>query len=113
MLRFSLKKNKPSELELKIAMPLGIVFWAMSLVCLGTGVGLYGNTIKRYGRNSAIVQSGGKTRVVSLVLSPNGVKGGLTWGSGFCGCECRYCGILVSLICFGGLEGIPLTSAPA
>ena len=37
-------KTKPNELELKIARPLGIVFWALSLCCLGAGVGNYIST---------------------------------------------------------------------
>lgn len=34
-------KTKPNELERKIARPLGIIFWALSLCCLGVGVGNY------------------------------------------------------------------------
>lgn len=34
-------KTRPNDLELKVAKPLGIVFWALSLCCLGAGVGNY------------------------------------------------------------------------
>lgn len=40
-------KLQPSELELRMARPLGIVFWVLSMCCLGLGVGNY---ISMFGR---------------------------------------------------------------
>jgi hypothetical protein len=40
VLSFHLKSH-PSTLELRMAKPLGIVFWVLSLCCLGVGVGNY------------------------------------------------------------------------
>ena len=37
-------KTEPSKLELRMAKPLGIVFWALSLCCLGLGVVNYIST---------------------------------------------------------------------
>lgn len=34
-------KSKPSHLELRMALPLGIVFWLLSLSCLVLGFGNY------------------------------------------------------------------------
>jgi hypothetical protein len=40
ILSFQLKEE-PSEAEKRMAMPLGIIFWALSLVCLGAGLANY------------------------------------------------------------------------
>lgn len=37
-------KEKPTSMEKKMSLPLGVVFWVLSLMCLGTGLGLYTNT---------------------------------------------------------------------
>ncbi|KAL2106316.1 hypothetical protein VUR80DRAFT_6889 [Thermomyces stellatus] len=57
-------KSQPSDLELRMAKPLGIVFWALSLCCLGLGVGNYITTVQKYSRRAAIVQTGLKTQLV-------------------------------------------------
>ena len=62
-------KNQPSEIEKKIALPLGLVFWGLSVACLVSGVGNYVGTVAKYGRREALVQSGWKTQVVSTLIS--------------------------------------------
>lgn len=34
-------KNQPSEAELAMATPLGVIFWALSVACLLVGLGNY------------------------------------------------------------------------
>lgn len=34
-------KNEPSEFELRMAQPLGIIFWILAVCCLFLGVGNY------------------------------------------------------------------------
>ncbi|KAL3419784.1 hypothetical protein PVAG01_08282 [Phlyctema vagabunda] len=57
-------KSKPSNFELRMAKPLGIVFWALSVACLALGVGNYVKTVNKYSRRAAIVQTGWKTQTV-------------------------------------------------
>jgi len=64
MLSFHVR-SQPSELELKMAKPLGIVFWILGVVCLAAGGGNYVKTIEKYGKRRAIVQTGWKTQIVS------------------------------------------------
>lgn len=59
-------KSTPTEFELKMARPLGIIFWVLSLACLALGFGNYMKTVNKYGRRVAIVQTGWKTQSVSL-----------------------------------------------
>lgn len=61
-------KNQPTELELRMALPLGLVFWTLALACLVLGFGNYIKTVGKYSRRAAIVQTGWKTQVVSFVL---------------------------------------------
>lgn len=83
ILNFQLRA-KPSPLERRMALPLGIVFWLLSLLSLGTGLFTYLKTcaprshsirvpadrsafsIQKYSRRAAIVQSGTKTQIVVL-----------------------------------------------
>lgn len=51
-----------------MALPFGIIFWLLSLACLISGLATYIQTVTRYSRRSALVQSGWKTQVVSDVL---------------------------------------------
>lgn len=67
-------KHAPSALELRIALPLGILFWILSLTLLGAGVSNYVVTVTRYGQRRALVQTGWKTQVVL------GVVGGVIVG---------------------------------
>jgi hypothetical protein len=63
-------KNQPTELELHMALPLGIVFWALGAACLAVGFGNYIKTVTKYSRRIALVQTGWKTQVVSLIPFP-------------------------------------------
>lgn len=58
-------KSEPTPLELRMARPLGITFWFLSLCCLGLGFGNYVKTVEKYSRRMAIVQTGWKTQSVS------------------------------------------------
>ncbi|KAF2833213.1 hypothetical protein CC86DRAFT_6552 [Ophiobolus disseminans] len=62
-------KSKPSSLEKRIALPLGIIFWILSLLCLLSGLANYIETVTRYSKRQALVQSGWKTQVVFTVVS--------------------------------------------
>ncbi|OAK99010.1 hypothetical protein IQ06DRAFT_295318 [Phaeosphaeriaceae sp. SRC1lsM3a] len=62
-------KSKPSKLEKRVALPLGIVFWILSLLCLASGLANYITTVTRYSRREAMVQSGWKTQFVFTVVS--------------------------------------------
>ncbi|KAJ4367374.1 hypothetical protein N0V83_006956 [Neocucurbitaria cava] len=62
-------KSKPSALEKRFAVPLGIIFWILSLACLLSGLSNYINTVTRYSQRQALVQSGWKTQVVFTVVS--------------------------------------------
>ena len=68
-------KHQPTPLELRISLPVGIVFWVLSLASLASGLANYIRTITRYSRRQALVQSGWKTQIVSgstvcLISSP-------------------------------------------
>lgn len=58
-------KSQPTRLELRMAQPLGIIFWILSLCCLALGFGNYIKTVTKYSRRLAIVQTGWKTQSVS------------------------------------------------
>ncbi|KAL6708505.1 hypothetical protein ACN47E_002768 [Coniothyrium glycines] len=62
-------KSKPSALEKRVALPLGVIFWLLSLACLVSGLSNYIQTISRYCQRAALVQSGWKTQVVFTVVS--------------------------------------------
>ncbi|PHH56290.1 hypothetical protein CFIMG_000362RAa [Ceratocystis fimbriata CBS 114723] len=57
-------KTEPSELELKIATPLGGVFWVLSLAVLLVGLANYIETLNKYGKKTALVQTGWRTQLV-------------------------------------------------
>jgi uncharacterized membrane protein YidH (DUF202 family) len=57
-------KSSPSELESRIALPLGLVFWFLGMATLALGYGNYVKTVKGYARRAALVQTGWKTQVV-------------------------------------------------
>lgn len=59
-------KNEPSALELRMSLPLGIVFWCIGLICLASGFGNYIKTVTKYSRRFALVQTGWRTQLVSL-----------------------------------------------
>lgn len=61
-------KSQPSPLELRMAQPLGIIFWLLSLACLILGFGNYIKTLDKYSKKVAIVQTGWRTQsIMSLV----------------------------------------------
>jgi hypothetical protein len=60
-------KSEPTNLELRMAKPLGIIFWFLSLCCLALGFGNYVKTVEKYSRRMAIVQTGWKTQSVSFL----------------------------------------------
>jgi hypothetical protein len=59
-------KSEPTNLELRMARPLGIIFWLLSLSCLALGFGNYIQTVQKYSKRVAIVQTGWKTQSVSV-----------------------------------------------
>jgi Domain of unknown function (DUF202) len=59
-------KSKPTPLELRMALPLGVIFWILSIVCLALGLGNYIKTVTKYSRRMALVQTGWKTQVVCI-----------------------------------------------
>ncbi|KAF8856831.1 hypothetical protein BDZ45DRAFT_745010 [Acephala macrosclerotiorum] len=62
-------KATPTPLELRMAQPLGIIFWFLSLCCLALGFGNYLKTVKKYSRRVAIVQTGWKTQTVFTIVA--------------------------------------------
>ncbi|RDA96252.1 hypothetical protein CP533_1764 [Ophiocordyceps camponoti-saundersi (nom. inval.)] len=61
--------QEPSQLERRIAKPLGIAFWLLSLVTLFMGLGNYIMTVNKYGQKAAIVQTGWRTQLVLALLA--------------------------------------------
>ncbi|KAK0735689.1 hypothetical protein B0T21DRAFT_402377 [Apiosordaria backusii] len=68
VLSFHLRKTA-TETELKMAYPLGAVFWALSVSCLGVGLANYIKTVNKYSRRAAIVQSGWKTQTIMACVA--------------------------------------------
>ncbi len=71
-------KDEPSDFELRMALPLGIVFWCLGLLCLVLGFGNYVKTMTLYSKRVALVQSGWKTQTVSQ--HPGGYRVGADGG---------------------------------
>jgi len=61
-------KHEPTPIELRLALPFGLIFWLLSLACLASGLANYITTVSRYSKRAALVQSGWKTQVVSFIL---------------------------------------------
>ncbi|KAF9885877.1 hypothetical protein FE257_012257 [Aspergillus nanangensis] len=61
-------QSKPTGLERRMALPLGIIFWILSLACLVNGFANYIRTVKKYSRKVALVQSGWKTQMTFTVV---------------------------------------------
>ena len=57
-------KHQPTAIELKVAAPLGLIFWILALACLGSGLHNYVKTVNHYSTRQAIVQSGLGTQLV-------------------------------------------------
>jgi hypothetical protein len=62
-------KHRPSALEKKVSMPLGIIFWFLALASLVSGFANYVRTVAKYARRDALVQSGIKTQVIFGIVS--------------------------------------------
>ncbi len=58
-------KHQPSEIERRVALPFGLVFWFLALACLISGFSNYIKTVNKYSRRQALVQTGTGTQVVS------------------------------------------------
>ncbi|KAL6862674.1 hypothetical protein ACO1O0_002911 [Amphichorda felina] len=56
-------KHRPTDFELRMARPLGGIFWALSVMMLLLGLGNYIRTVNQYSRKVAIVQTGLKTQL--------------------------------------------------
>ncbi|KAI1201329.1 hypothetical protein F5X97DRAFT_290204 [Nemania serpens] len=59
----------PSALERRVAKPLGLIFWLLSVACLLAGLGNYVTTVDKYGRRVAIVQSGWRTQIIMSIIA--------------------------------------------
>ncbi|KAF2422375.1 hypothetical protein EJ08DRAFT_701669 [Tothia fuscella] len=68
MISFHLKQ-RPSTIERRLALPLGIMFWFLALATLISGVANYCKTVTRYSRRAALVQSGWKTEMVFTIVA--------------------------------------------
>ncbi|KAL2267670.1 hypothetical protein VTJ83DRAFT_4947 [Remersonia thermophila] len=68
VLSFHLRKTA-SDIELRMAIPLGAIFWVLSVSCLGVGIANYTKTVNKFSRRAAIVQSGWKTQVVMAAIA--------------------------------------------
>ncbi|KAI6777958.1 uncharacterized protein J7T54_002951 [Emericellopsis cladophorae] len=62
-------KHQPGEFERRMAKPLGVVFWCLSVMMLLIGLGNYIRTVDQYSRRMAIVQTGLKTQLSLGVLA--------------------------------------------
>jgi hypothetical protein len=70
MVSFHLKRQ-PTAIELKVAAPLGLIFWLLSLACLISGLHNYVKTVNHYSTRQAIVQSGLGTQLVCSPTAPS------------------------------------------
>ncbi|KAJ6148594.1 hypothetical protein N7497_010576 [Penicillium chrysogenum] len=61
-------RDQPTSLERRMSLPLGIIFWLLSLTSLANGFANYSRTVKKYARKAALVQSGWKTQVIFTVV---------------------------------------------
>ncbi|KAF6229267.1 hypothetical protein HO133_007383 [Letharia lupina] len=62
-------KSQPTSIEKRIALPVGLIFWFLSVACLASGFANYVKTVTKYSRRQALVQSGWKTQVVFTIVS--------------------------------------------
>ena len=62
-------KSQPTDLERRLAFPLGLVFWILALMCLASGFANYVRTVEKYARKAALVQSGLKTQILFTVVA--------------------------------------------
>ncbi|KAI1174624.1 hypothetical protein F4777DRAFT_377262 [Nemania sp. FL0916] len=59
----------PSALERRVALPLGLIFWFLSVACLVVGLGNYIKTVNKYSCKVAIVQSGWRTQFIMCFIA--------------------------------------------
>ncbi|KAM0797140.1 hypothetical protein BDR22DRAFT_492994 [Usnea florida] len=62
-------KSQPTSIEKRIALPVGLIFWLLSIACLASGLANYVSTVTKYSRRQALVQSGWKTQVVFTIVA--------------------------------------------
>ncbi|GAW10717.1 hypothetical protein ANO14919_000520 [Xylariales sp. No.14919] len=62
-------RSAPTALERRIAKPLGLIFWLLSVACLAVGLGNYIKTVNKYSRKVAIVQSGWRTQSIMSFIA--------------------------------------------
>ncbi|KAI0537659.1 hypothetical protein GGR58DRAFT_332381 [Xylaria digitata] len=62
-------RSAPTALEQRIAKPLGLIFWILSVACLAVGLGNYIKTVNKYSRKVAIVQSGWRTQSIMSFIA--------------------------------------------
>ncbi|PNS18400.1 hypothetical protein CAC42_6217 [Sphaceloma murrayae] len=62
-------KHRPTDMERRMALPFGIIFWILSLACLVSGLSNYIRTVTKYSRRQALVQSGWKTQLLFTVVA--------------------------------------------
>ncbi|KAK2744838.1 hypothetical protein FQN57_004162 [Myotisia sp. PD_48] len=62
-------RSAPTSLERQYALPLGLVFWVLSLASLCSGFANYVMTLTKYSRHTALVQSGWKTHLVFSIVA--------------------------------------------
>lgn len=62
-------RSEPTRLERLTALPVGILFWLLSMASLCSGFAIYLQTMTKYSRKLALVQSGWKTQTVVLVVA--------------------------------------------
>ncbi|KAF8449880.1 hypothetical protein BDZ91DRAFT_751429 [Kalaharituber pfeilii] len=58
-----------TALEQRMALPLGLIFWLLSLLCLCAGLGNYLSTVEDYRKKRAKVQHGIKTQIIVAIVS--------------------------------------------
>ncbi|KMQ41088.1 protein of unknown function DUF202 [Trichophyton rubrum] len=62
-------RAQPTALERNYALPLGILFWVLSIGTIISGVANYIHTLAKYSRRAALVQSGWKTQVIFCIVA--------------------------------------------
>ena len=62
-------KSQPTSIEKRVALPVGLIFWLLSIACLISGLANYIKTVTKYSRKQALVQTGWKTQVVRIFIS--------------------------------------------
>lgn len=61
--------SQPTSAERRMALPLGVIFWVLSLACLSNGFANYVITVRKYSSRRALVQYGWKTQLVFTVVA--------------------------------------------